>query len=266
MSQFDLVVAAIEVQDSGQVVEANFFVSLLLAPFKAMFWGVTHLIKLVGWIAYITLRSAAIGMAVGGPLLGAFIWWVTGKARGKFKSFDDAKRADPKKAANAREFMEEAQDSLSNPYVQQEMRANPKAAATVHGAFSDAGFGYRAAASVVTIACAELPDDGVVTADWQHFFESPIFVGLAFALSVVLGGWGTALTAFMWYMAGIATHKWASATDAARHDKTKVVEARKSAVKLQRLRNHPKLREALRKSPKAAKIFEETLESLAPSK
>jgi hypothetical protein len=260
MSQFDLVVTEIKAQD--QIVEANWLTSLIMAPFKALFWGVTFLIKVVAVIAFV----AGVGTAVSIGLFGAFVWYVTGKARGKFRSWEEANRSNPKKADQAKQFMRETQDNLSDPRVRSELRSSTKAAEMIHGAYADAGFEDQAAASVIAIACTELPDDGVVTADWQHFFESPIFVGLAFALSVVLGGWGTALTAFLWYMAGIATHKWASASDASRHDKNKTVEAQKSAVKLQRLRNHPKLREALRKSPKAAKIFEDTLSSLSPSK
>jgi hypothetical protein len=162
--------------------------------------------------------------------------------------------------------MRETQDNLSDPRVRNELRSDPKAAEAIHGAYADAGFEDRAAASVIAIACADLPDDGIVTADWQQFFESPIFVGLAFALSLVLGGWGAALTAFLWYMAGIATYKWASASDASRHDQAKTVEAQKSAVKIRRKLNHPALRSALRKSPKALKVFNDTLASLEPAK
>ena len=260
MTEYEVVVAAIQQREQfhEELVEAGFFTSALLFPFKVLFYGCTFLIKLFAVLAI------AVGVVGGASLalFGAFIWYVTRKVTGKVHSYADAKRLDPKKAANAKKYASDIADALRDPRVQSELRSNPRAAEAIHSSLDDLGEGYAAASSCIAIACSNLPDDGVVTADWQDFFQSPLFVGLAFVITVMLGGWGTALTSFLWYMAGMATHKWSSQAEAARHDKGQAAGAKKAAVQLRRKVNEPKLQEALRRSPAAAKLFHSTLKSL----
>lgn len=263
MSQYDQVVAAIHrrsgsprtARSSQQLVEAGFFSSLVLAPFKVLFYGAMFMFKVIGVIV------AVVGVGTIG--IGFLIWYLTRWATGKIKSWNDAKRLDPRKAEGAKKCAAEIAGSLKDPRVVNELRSNPKAADVLYGAMDSLGQGEAATASCIAVACASLPDDGIVTADWQAFFEGPIFVGLAFAVSAVVGGPGFALTSLLWFMAGLATHKWATASEANRHDSSKTSAAKKAAQKVAKNLNHPKIREAVRKSPQAATLLDKTIKALS---
>jgi hypothetical protein len=64
-------------------------------------------------------------------------------------------------------------------------------------------------------------------------------------------------------MAGLATHKWATASEANRHDSSKTSAAKKAAQKVAKNLNHPKIREAVRKSPQAATLLDKTIKALS---
>ena len=71
-----------------------------------------------------------------------------------------------------------------------------------------------------------------------------------------------ALTSLLWFMAGIATHKWATRGEAQRHDPAKTKAASTAAAKVKKALNHPKLQSVFAKSPKAKELLEKSLAAL----
>ena len=212
-------------ESNAQTVEAGWITSTLLFPFKALFIGATYLLQLVGVIAM------AVGPAVAG--LGAFIWYLSGKARKKFRNVQDAKRADPKKAAEAQQYAERVADKLRDPRVENVLRKDGKAADTLYDSLDDLGQGDAVAGSIVATATADLQSSRYVTA--ATAVSASLRREATKRLMRIVPGSKAGLAAFVWFAAGLESHDWISSVEATAKSKSKV-NAAKEYVKLLKAR------------------------------
>jgi hypothetical protein len=213
-----------DAMQDANVAEAGWITSTLLFPFKVLFVGVTYLLQLVGVIAM------AVGPAVAG--LGAFIWYLSGKARHKFSNFQEAKRADPRKAEEAKKYADKVADKIHDPKVQSVLRTNEKAADVLHDSLDDLGQGQAVAASIVAVATVDLQSSRLVTAATST--AASLRREVTKRLMAVVPRSKAGLTAFIWFASGLEAHDWISVVEAEQKSKARV-NAAKAYAKLVRV-------------------------------
>lgn len=249
----------------NEVVEGGFVSSLVLAPFKALFWGVTFLLKLVGLIALV------LGIAVASPLIlvgfGAFVWYLTNKVRNKFKNMRSAANVDAKKTEAAREFAPKIASALHDPRVVKELQENPKAASAVYDTLESLGQHQAVASAVIAVASADILKDepNAVKASWEKKISSPSMELAVMIVSTLLGGFTGLALHFVWFLNGLYLRKWRDAETAKKVDKVKFNEAKKAADIMSKKLKNPKVASVLNKNPEAAAILHEAVESLTKS-
>jgi hypothetical protein len=235
-----------------QTVEAGWITSTLLFPFKALFVGVTFLLQAVGVIAMV------VGPAVAG--LGAFIWYLSGKARKKFRNLQDAKRVDPKKAAEAEKYAEKVADKIHDPRVQNVLRTNDQAADVLNDSLDDLGQGEAVAASIVAIAGLELSSSRYVTAATAA--QSSLRREATKRLMRVVPGNKAGLAAFVWFACGLDGHDWISSIEAAEKSKSKVNAAKIYAKLLKERMQKPANAAVFSDNPHALNFVQNALNQL----
>lgn len=250
---------------TADVVEGGFFSSIILAPFKAMFWGVTFVLKVVGVIALV------IGAAVFSPILiagfGAFIWFLTNKIRNKFRNARAAMSSDPEKFEQAKDFAPRVADSLRNPKVQAAMRDDPKAAEAIYSALDALGQRHVTASCMAVVAAMEISEQtsNEVSAAWQAKMNSPAVNAAALIVSTILGAMSIpvgVVVGITWFIVGLHSRKWNNAKEAERLDKAKVKEAKVAAKAIKSKMEDPKVQRMLKKNPESAALITKALKEL----
>ena len=241
-----------QIEDKENVAEAGWLTSTLLFPFKVLFVGLTYLVQLIGVIAM------AVGPAVTG--LGAFIWYVSGKARKKFTNYGDAKRADPRRAEEAKRYAESVAENLNDSNVRSSMRQNPRAADVLHDSLDDLGQGHAVAGSIVAIASADLPSSMMVTAATST--NKSLRLDVTKRLMKLLPGHKAGLSAFIWFASGLQAHDWITVIEATAKNRANVNAARTYVKYLKPLVESPKGAAALSDNPHALQFIQNAINQL----